>query len=79
MVSDLAWAEATADTPPPAGSIGNSLRIERETHKLEKRLCRLVGQAIIDYNMISSRMTRPGADNAARDTVLSSSRMLPGQ
>ena len=26
--------------------------VERETHKLEKRLCRLVGQAIIDYNMI---------------------------
>ena len=28
------------------------LKIEREAHKLEKRLCRLVGQAIIDYNMI---------------------------
>jgi tRNA 2-thiocytidine biosynthesis protein TtcA len=27
-------------------------RIERETHKLEKRLCRQVGAAIIDYNMI---------------------------
>ncbi|HVZ43963.1 MAG TPA: tRNA 2-thiocytidine(32) synthetase TtcA [Ramlibacter sp.] len=27
-------------------------RIERETHKLEKRLCRLVGQAIGDYTMI---------------------------
>ena len=27
-------------------------RIERETHKLEKRLCRQVGQAIVDYNMI---------------------------
>lgn len=26
--------------------------IERETHKLEKRLCRLVGQAITDYAMI---------------------------
>ncbi len=26
--------------------------IERETHKLEKRLCRLVGQAIVDYNMV---------------------------
>ena len=26
--------------------------IERETHKLEKRLCRQVGQAIVDYNMI---------------------------
>lgn len=27
-------------------------RIERETHKLEKRLCRLMGQAIVNYNMI---------------------------
>jgi tRNA 2-thiocytidine biosynthesis protein TtcA len=27
-------------------------KIERETHKLEKRLCRLVGKAIVDYNMI---------------------------
>ena len=29
------------------------LKIERETHKLEKRLCRQVGQAIVDFNMIS--------------------------
>ena len=28
------------------------LKIERETHKLEKRLCRQMGQAIADYNMI---------------------------
>lgn len=27
-------------------------KIERESHKLEKRLCRLVGQAIGDYGMI---------------------------
>jgi len=27
-------------------------KIEREAHKLEKRLCRLVGQAIGDYNMV---------------------------
>ena len=27
-------------------------RIERETHKLEKRLCRQMGQAIVDFNMI---------------------------
>ncbi|HSV47837.1 MAG TPA: tRNA 2-thiocytidine(32) synthetase TtcA [Ramlibacter sp.] len=27
-------------------------KIERETHKLEKRLCRLVGKAIVDYNMV---------------------------
>jgi len=29
-----------------------ALKIERETHKLEKRLCRQVGKAIVDYNMI---------------------------
>jgi tRNA 2-thiocytidine biosynthesis protein TtcA len=29
-------------------------KIERENHKLEKRLCRLVGQAIVDYNMIEA-------------------------
>ena len=27
---------------------------ERETHKLEKRLCRLVGQAVVEYNMIEA-------------------------
>jgi tRNA 2-thiocytidine biosynthesis protein TtcA len=40
----------------PAASQGinheKALKIERETHKLEKRLCRQVGQAIVDYNMI---------------------------
>ena len=28
------------------------VKIEHENHKLEKRLCRQVGQAIVDYNMI---------------------------
>jgi tRNA 2-thiocytidine biosynthesis protein TtcA len=28
------------------------MNIEHENHKLEKRLCRLTGQAIVDYNMI---------------------------
>src|ERR1035437_9076031 len=41
---------AQADTTPTPRDAG--LRIERENHKLEKRLCRQVGQAIIDYNMI---------------------------
>ncbi|PHM19863.1 MAG: tRNA 2-thiocytidine(32) synthetase TtcA [Curvibacter sp. PD_MW3] len=36
----------------PSVSDTKSLKIERETHKLEKRLCRQVGQAIVDYNMI---------------------------
>lgn len=30
----------------------SNLKIERETHKLEKRLCREVGRAIVNYNMI---------------------------
>jgi tRNA 2-thiocytidine biosynthesis protein TtcA len=40
------WIET--DTPATA----KSMKIERETHKLEKRLCRQVGQAIMDFNMI---------------------------
>lgn len=30
----------------------NTMQIERETQKLEKRLCRQVGEAIVQYNMI---------------------------
>ena len=37
---------------PLTGARKPEFRIERETHKLEKRLCRLVGQAIVDFNMI---------------------------
>jgi tRNA 2-thiocytidine biosynthesis protein TtcA len=29
-------------------------KIERETHKLEKRLCRQMGKAIVDFNMIEA-------------------------
>jgi tRNA 2-thiocytidine biosynthesis protein TtcA len=36
----------------PASDLQRTLKIERETHKLEKRLCRQVGQAIVNYNMI---------------------------
>jgi tRNA 2-thiocytidine biosynthesis protein TtcA len=32
--------------------LSRDAKIERETHKLEKRLCRHVGQAIVDFNMI---------------------------
>lgn len=38
------------DTPEPH----RNAKIERETHKLEKRLCRNMGQAIIDFNMIEA-------------------------
>ena len=41
-------APATAAEPrAPA-----DFKIERETHKLEKRLCRETGKAIVQYNMI---------------------------
>ena len=46
-IDEAPVADASA-SPPPA----NSMKIERETHKLEKRLCREVGRAIVDYNMI---------------------------
>ena len=42
------WIEPET-TPPPADR-----KIERENHKLEKRLCRQVGQAVVDYNMIEA-------------------------
>lgn len=41
------WIEQEDPSPPAADR-----RIAREDHKLEKRLCRLVGQAIVDYNMV---------------------------
>ena len=43
--------DATAPAAPQVPREAR-LRIERESQKLEKRLCRQVGQAIIDYNMI---------------------------
>ena len=46
--ADNTWIEAeTADA-------GKAAKIEREAHKLEKRLCRQMGQAISDYNMIEA-------------------------
>jgi tRNA 2-thiocytidine biosynthesis protein TtcA len=41
-----------ACTDTEVSTPSNAAKIERETHKLEKRLCRQVGQAIIDFNMI---------------------------
>src|SRR6476661_8820950 len=37
---------------PRASLAATRLKAEREDHKLEKRLCREVGRAIVDYNMI---------------------------
>ncbi|MFC7407683.1 tRNA 2-thiocytidine(32) synthetase TtcA [Hydrogenophaga atypica] len=50
MTTTPTWttpATEAPDTAPP-----KALKIEREDHKLEKRLCREVGRAIVDYNMI---------------------------
>jgi tRNA 2-thiocytidine biosynthesis protein TtcA len=43
------WIEQPPSPATPAGA-----RIERENHKLEKRLCRQVGQAIGDYKMVEA-------------------------
>ena len=44
---------AAADGAVLAAPVGAAnLKIERETHKLEKRLCRQVGSASMDFNMI---------------------------
>ena len=42
------------ETAAPASEPGRALKIERETHTLEKRLCRQVGQAIVDFNLIEA-------------------------
>jgi len=42
------WTEESTE----ATSGSARMKIERETHKLEKRLCREVGKAIVDFNMI---------------------------
>ena len=44
--------ETTTETPPAGVSVVKAQKIEREIHKLEKRLCHQVGKAIIDFNMI---------------------------
>jgi tRNA 2-thiocytidine biosynthesis protein TtcA len=59
------WADPTLDAPTensdapalpankkPTSERDAALRATREANKLEKRLCRQVGQAIIDFNMI---------------------------
>ena len=46
------WIDEAPSDATTVAAPTNSLKIERETHKLEKRLCREVGRAIVDYNMI---------------------------
>jgi len=52
--AETAAAASAADSPPNGAPSSReaTLRAAREAHKLEKRLCRQVGQAIIDFNMI---------------------------
>ena len=50
IAPEIAEAEQAAGSAPDAAA--RALKIERETHKLEKRLCRQVGQAIMDFGMI---------------------------
>jgi tRNA 2-thiocytidine biosynthesis protein TtcA len=49
---DNAWAAEPADTIETADEAQPSPKEQRENRKLEKRLCREVGRAIVDYNMI---------------------------
>ncbi|MHB1200083.1 MAG: tRNA 2-thiocytidine(32) synthetase TtcA [Polaromonas sp.] len=44
-----AWLDEHVESP---ARVGNAMKIEREEHKLEKRLCREVGRAIVDFNMV---------------------------
>ena len=49
---DNAWAAEPANTIEAADEAQPSHKEQRENRKLEKRLCREVGRAIVDYNMI---------------------------
>ncbi|MBB1651222.1 MAG: tRNA 2-thiocytidine(32) synthetase TtcA [Delftia acidovorans] len=52
-VTDNPWLAEEAAAEAPADTAGsNRIKIEREQVKLEKRLCREVGRAITDFNMI---------------------------
>ncbi|MEG3001261.1 MAG: tRNA 2-thiocytidine(32) synthetase TtcA, partial [Comamonas sp.] len=55
-VTENPWiAEEPADVAAPADTAAEAkpgkIKIEREQIKLEKRLCREVGKAIVDFNM----------------------------
>ena len=46
------WTTDEAEAQTPVTPTATDFKIERETHKLEKRLCREMGKAIVDYNMV---------------------------
>ncbi|WP_198971539.1 tRNA 2-thiocytidine(32) synthetase TtcA [Xylophilus sp. ASV27] len=45
------WTEHENEAADMTAASAN-LKVERETHKLEKRLCREMGRAIVDFNMV---------------------------
>lgn len=47
----------------------NTMQIERETQKLEKRLCRQVGEAIVQYNMIEEGHKSQGPNHDVMSCV----------
>ncbi len=46
------WTTEDEAPAEPQAASPKGFKIERETHKLEKRLCREMGRAIVDYNMV---------------------------
>ena len=46
------WLDEAPAAEDAAATKAAGIKIEREQHKLEKRLCREVGRAIVDFNMI---------------------------
>ena len=46
------WIDEPETATPATPQGRTDFKIEREAHKLEKRLCREVGKAIVQYNMI---------------------------
>ena len=49
--TNTGWTDEPEAPQEPTANAAR-LKIERETHKLEKRLCREVGKAIVDFNII---------------------------
>ena len=51
-IETSAWTQEDSDPAAATPRAPADFKIERETHKLEKRLCRETGKAIVQYNMI---------------------------
>ena len=67
LSTPVGWTDESTEA---AASATARMKIERETHKLEKRLCREVGKAIVDFNMMPldgiefTRLVRTSPDTA---------------